>query len=129
MFQLNEEEYEILKSQFATSKSLTIGSYVIEFSRIAQENVKIKRREGMAENENEVKNAAGESKSDKFKRLASKRVVNAIQKIELITNLAASSYESTPEEVAKILTALQGSVDKVKAAFSKQKIDKTTFKL
>ncbi|MCX5677553.1 MAG: hypothetical protein NTY76_00370 [Candidatus Omnitrophica bacterium] len=83
----------------------------------------------MAENENEVKNAAGESKSDKFKRLASKRVVNAIQKIELITNLAASSYESTPEEVAKILTALQGSVDKVKAAFSKQKIDKTTFKL
>ncbi len=79
--------------------------------------------------ENEVKNVAGESKGDKFKRLASKRVVNAIQKIELITNLAAPSYEYTPEEVAKILSALQGSVDKVKAAFSKQKIDKTVFKL
>jgi len=79
--------------------------------------------------ENEEKDVAGESKSDKFKRLASKRVVNAIQKIELITNLAASSYESTPEEVTKILSALQGSVDKVKAAFSKQKIDKTVFKL
>ena len=79
--------------------------------------------------ENEVDDVAGESKSDKFKRLASKRVVNAIQKIELITNLAASSYESTPEEVTKILAALQGSVDKVKAAFSKQKIDKTVFKL
>ena len=79
--------------------------------------------------ENKEKNVAGESKSDKFKRLASKRVVNAISKIELITNLAAPSYEYTPEEVAKILAALQGSVDKVKAAFSKQKIDKTVFKL
>jgi len=79
--------------------------------------------------ENEEKDVAGESKSDKFKRLASKRVVNAIQKIELIANLSASSYESTPEEVTKILNALQGSVDKVKAAFSKQKIDKTVFKL
>lgn len=77
----------------------------------------------------EEKNVAGESKSDKFKRLASKRVVNAIQKIELITNLAAPSYEYTPEEVTKIVTALQGSVDKVKAAFSKQKIEKTAFKL
>ena len=79
--------------------------------------------------ENEEKDVAGESKSDKFKRLASKRAVNAIQKIELLTNLAAPSYEYTPEEVTKILTALQGSVDKVKAAFSKQKIDKTVFKL
>lgn len=79
--------------------------------------------------ENEEKDVVGESKSDKFKRLASKRVVNAIQKIELIANLAASSYESTPEDVTKILTALQGSVDKVKAAFSKQKIEKTVFKL
>ena len=79
--------------------------------------------------ENEVDDVVGESKSDKFKRLASKRVVNAIQKIELITNLAAPSYESTPEEVTKILAALQGSVDKVKAVFSKQKIEKTVFKL
>ncbi|MDD5423130.1 MAG: hypothetical protein PHT32_06910 [Candidatus Omnitrophica bacterium] len=79
--------------------------------------------------ESEEKNVAGESKSDKFKRLASKRVVNAISKVELIANLAGSSYEYTPEEVTKILTALQGSVDKVKAAFSKQKIEKTVFTL
>jgi hypothetical protein len=79
--------------------------------------------------ENEAENIAGESKSDKFKRLAAKRVVNAIQKIELITNLSASSYEYTPEQVEKIVTALQGSVDKVKAAFAKQKIEKTIFTL
>ncbi|MFC1548706.1 hypothetical protein ACFL5E_01955 [Candidatus Omnitrophota bacterium] len=89
--------------------------------------------------ENEVKNvegesvggesAGGESKSDKFKRLATKRVKNAISKVELITNLAGSGYEYTPEEVEKILNALQGSVDKVKAAFSKQKITKSEFEL
>ena len=79
--------------------------------------------------EKEVKDVEGESKSAKFKRLASKRVVNAISKVELIANLAAPSYEYTPEEVAKILNALQGSVDKVKAAFSKQRIEKTDFKL
>lgn len=70
-----------------------------------------------------------ESKSDKFKRLASKRVKNAIAKVELIANLSASSYEYTPEEVDKIIAGLQGSVDKVKAAFSKQKIEKTEFQL
>jgi len=79
--------------------------------------------------ESEVKNVEGESKSDKFKRLATKRVKNAISKVELIANLAGSSYEYTPEEVEKILTALQGSVDKVRAAFSKQKIVKSTFSL
>ncbi|MDD5496498.1 MAG: hypothetical protein PHP46_05310 [Candidatus Omnitrophica bacterium] len=79
--------------------------------------------------EKEVKDVQGESKSDKFKRLATKRVKNAISKVELIANLSGSSYESTPEEVEKILAALQGSVDKVKAAFSKQKIEKTNFEL
>ena len=79
--------------------------------------------------ENEVKNGGGESKSDKFKRLATKRTKNAISKVELITNLAGSGYEYTPEQVDRILNALQGSVDKVKAAFSKQKITKTNFEL
>ena len=79
--------------------------------------------------EQNVENVAGESKADKFKRLASKRVVNAISKVELIANLAGSGYEYTPEQVEKILTALQGAVDKVKAAFNKQKIEKTEFTL
>jgi len=79
--------------------------------------------------ENGDKSVQGESKSEKFKRLATKRVKNAISKVELIANLASSSYEYTPEEVEKILNTLQGSVDKVKAAFSKQKIEKTEFQL
>ena len=89
----------------------------------------VKNVEGESKEENEVKSTEGESKSDKFKRLATKRVKNAISKVELITNLAGSGYEYTPEEVEKILNALQGSVDKVKAAFSKQKITKSEFEL
>ena len=81
------------------------------------------------QNVEKEENVAGESKADKFKRLASKRVVNAISKIELIANLSGSGYEYTPEQVEKILGALQGSVDKVKAAFNKQKIEKTDFHL
>lgn len=81
----------------------------------------------MAENK-DVKIAV-ESKGDKFKRLATKRVKNAISKVELIANLSASSYEYTSEEVDKIITALQNSVNRVKAAFSKQKIEKTEFHL
>jgi len=65
--------------------------------------------------------AEGESKNDKFKRLASKRVTNAIKKIELIGHLSASSYESTLEEVEKIFIALQQALDNSKSRFSKTK--------
>ena len=74
--------------------------------------------------------AEAESKHDKFKRLATQRVTNAIKKIELIGNLAGSGYESTPEEVEKILTALQKTVEGVREKFSKTKrADKSKFEL
>ena len=70
-----------------------------------------------------------ESKSDKFKRLATKRVANAIKKIELIGHLSASSYESTVEEVEKIISALQRALDGVKEKFSKKKTSGPKFEL
>ena len=70
-----------------------------------------------------------ESKSDKFKRLATKRVANAIKKIELIGHLSASSYESTPEEVDKIMAALQQALDGAKERFSKKKTSASKFEL
>lgn len=70
-----------------------------------------------------------ENKHDKFKRLATQRVPNAIKKIELIGNLAGVGYESTPEEVNKIILALQQAVDGVKEKFSKKKIGAPTFEL
>lgn len=66
-----------------------------------------------------------ESKHDKFKRLATPRVTSALKKIELIGNLAASSYEYTPDEVEKIFGALQETLNSTKARFSKEKKQET----
>jgi hypothetical protein len=85
----------------------------IDPNRVYQNRTSIrKRREGMAE---------VETKHDKFKRLATPRVTNALKKIELIGNLSSSGYEYTPEEVEKIFTALQQTLDSTKARFSKGK--------
>jgi len=70
-----------------------------------------------------------ESKQDKFKRLATQRVPNAVKKIEIIGNLAGSGYESTPEDVDKIISALQEAVDGVKEKFSKRKTQAAKFEL
>jgi len=73
--------------------------------------------------------AEGESKQDKFKRLASKRVTNAIQKIELIGNLSGSSYECSAEDAEKIITTLQQTLDGVKEKFLKKAPAKKAFEL
>ena len=72
----------------------------------------------------------GESKQDKFKRIATQRVSNAIKKVELIGNLAGPGYASTPEDVDKIFAALQQTLDTAKEKFSKiKRADKTNFEL
>jgi len=63
----------------------------------------------------------GESKHDKFKRLATLRVMNALKKIEIIGNLSSSGYEYTQEEVDKIFTSLQQTLDSTKSRFAKSK--------
>ncbi|MFA6078792.1 MAG: hypothetical protein WC779_03495 [Candidatus Omnitrophota bacterium] len=68
---------------------------------------------------------AVETKHDKFKRLANPRVANALKKIELIGNLAGSGYEYTPEEVEKIFSALQQTLDATRNRFSKIKKEET----
>lgn len=67
----------------------------------------------------------GESKHDKFKRLASQRVTNAIKKIELIGNLSSPGYEYTAEEIEKIFASLQQTLDSTKNKFSKTKKEET----
>ena len=66
-----------------------------------------------------------ETKHDKFKRLAMQRVTNALKKIELIGNLATSSYECSVEEVEKIFSALQQTLDSTRNRFSKSKKEET----
>lgn len=69
--------------------------------------------------------SASESKHDKFKRLATQRVGNALKKIELIGNLSSSDYEYSPDEVAKIFSALQQTLDSTKNRFFKSKKEET----
>jgi hypothetical protein len=70
-----------------------------------------------------------ENKHDRFKRIATKRVTNAIKKIELIGNLSGSGYEYTEEEVEKIFSAIQETVNGTKSKFSAKKIETKGFEL
>jgi hypothetical protein len=62
-----------------------------------------------------------EGDSDKFKRLAVKRVNNAIKHIRLIGNLSnASNYSYTEQDVKKIFYALKLETETVEERFKKK---------
>ncbi len=59
-----------------------------------------------------------ESKAEKFSRLATGRINKVLQGIENIGKLSnRSSYEYTDEQVEKMFTALQTTLDEAKAKF------------
>lgn len=68
---------------------------------------------------------------EKFIELAEKRVSRAIKDIRLIGNLSnRSNYSYTQEDVRKIIGALKGEVDALKARFDATGSDsKPAFKL
>jgi hypothetical protein len=70
-----------------------------------------------------------ETASEKFVRLANFRVNAVLKKLQGVRNLAGSQYESTPEQQAKILTALRSEIDGIEAVFSKTVPEKETFAL
>lgn len=60
-----------------------------------------------------------ESKNEKFKRLANKRVPAALEKIKLIENLSnTNNYEYSKEEADQIIKALNKSVSNLKQSFN-----------
>ena len=61
----------------------------------------------------------GETKEQRFQRLATKRTQAALQKIRLLGNLTSSSYSYTPEEASKIIGALRAAVGAVEAKFNR----------
>ncbi len=62
---------------------------------------------------------AGETKEQKFGRLATKRTQAALVKIRLLSNLASSSYSYTDEQAGRIISSLRGAIDAVEAKFQK----------
>jgi len=74
----------------------------------------------------------GETKEQRFQRLATKRTQAALQKIRLLGNLTSSSYAYTPEQAAKVIGALRAAVEAVEAKFNRVRgtqAAQTTFSL
>ena len=61
----------------------------------------------------------GETKEQRFQRLATKRTQAALKKIQLLANLTTSSYAYTPEQAAKVIGALREAVNTVEAKFNR----------
>ncbi len=61
----------------------------------------------------------GETKEEKFKRLAGKRVNVALDKIRIIGNLASNQYAFNAEQVENIMTALKSAVAEIEGKFQK----------
>jgi hypothetical protein len=68
-----------------------------------------------------------ETKEQRFVRLAKPRVQNAIKRIQQVGNCSGVAYVYTPEQAAKIVSALSQAVDGVKAAFDKVKLTTNSF--
>jgi hypothetical protein len=69
------------------------------------------------EEHEESKNVPGETKEERFKRLAEQRVAATLDKIRLIGNLATSQYSYNSDQVAKIFSALKSAVADVEDKF------------
>jgi len=71
-----------------------------------------------------------ETKNEKFKRLAEKRVNNVIKQLELIGNLSNSSaYDFEEKDIEKIFKAIKIEVKKAELQFDKKEPFKNKFNL
>jgi len=69
-------------------------------------------------------------KHAKFRQLAEKRVTNALKALQLVGNLSnRNNYSYEPEEVSKIISALESELKAVKSKFQNSKFQKRNFKL
>ena len=59
----------------------------------------------------------GETKEERFRRLAEQRVAATLDKIRLIDNLATSQYSYNGDQVAKIFSALKEALADVEDRF------------
>lgn len=59
-----------------------------------------------------------ETRNEKFKRLATKRVNDILYRLDILSNCSnKSSYEYSEEEVNKIFKAIENKVKETKASF------------
>jgi len=74
-------------------------------------------------------NAPKETKLERFRRLAKQRVPRAVKAINGVANLSGSGYEYTPEQAAKIGSALDAAVSAMKRRFEGGKVQADSFEI
>jgi hypothetical protein len=80
---------------------------------------KPKKAMTQAEKDARRESLKGESKSDKFRRLAMKRVPKAIKALASVENLA--NYDYSEDQATKVLDIVGGAMKRVANAFAGQK--------
>jgi len=75
----------------------------------------------------EVAGDTGETKSEKFRRLAVKRMEKALTALDTIMNLSSNVYESTAPEQEKIVNALRLKVLDIENSFKVQEKKENLF--
>jgi 23S rRNA pseudoU1915 N3-methylase RlmH len=68
----------------------------------------------------EVSGDSGETKNQRFKRLGKARMIKALDALDMLINLSTAQYEATPEEVAKMINALNQKILDIKNSFESQ---------
>ncbi len=58
---------------------------------------------------------AGETKHDKFRRLAPKRIQAVLDALDRLGSLGPPNYACTPEDAARVIAALRGRLDLVES--------------
>lgn len=69
----------------------------------------------------------GETKAGKFSRLASKRMTRILGSIGKLGNLAGPGYEYTPEQIGRMVNAIQTETEKMSRRFDKTQVQSNTF--
>ena len=77
----------------------------------------------------EEKESKGVNKQEKFREIAKKRTLKAINAIRLVGNCASPAYEYTEDQVNKIVTALSDAVVEMESRFSKSGPSPPSFSL
>ncbi len=66
----------------------------------------------------------GETKEDKFKRIASARTQRILEVLRLIGNCAnTGTYQYSKEDVNKIFSTIEKEVKRIKSLFDKPKVE------
>lgn len=89
---------------------------------IAEQGLQMGEIVEVAEDEVELVKAATETKEQLFKRVAERRVKNALHQIKLLGNTANKHvYGYTPEQAQKIILVLSTAVTQLKFQYEKTK--------